>query len=100
MKITNVWLLIIVAGGWLLVLPVAAQTTDPGNIKPGSIQGTVIDIDDDPVADATVILQGPTGSHLTVVTKDDGAFAFHDVTPGSAYQITVTAEGFAEWSSS
>ena len=60
----------------------------------------MVDVNDDPVPDATVVLQGPTGGPLTVVTKDDGAFAFHDVTPGIAYQITVTAEGFAEWSSS
>ena len=33
------------------------------------------------------------------MTKDDGSFAFHDVTPGIAYQITVAAEGLAEWSS-
>ncbi len=34
------------------------------------------------------------------VTKDDGSFAFHNVTPGIACQVTITAEGFAEWSSS
>ena len=60
----------------------------------------MVDVNDDPIPDATVVLQAPTGGHLTVVTKDDGGFAFHDVTPGTAYQITVTAEGFAEWSSS
>jgi hypothetical protein len=45
-------------------------------------------------------LQEPVGDPLTVVTKDDGSFAFHDVTPGIAYQITVAAEGLAEWNSS
>jgi hypothetical protein len=45
-------------------------------------------------------LQKPVGDPLTVVTKDDGSFAFHDVTPGIAYQITATAQGFEEWSSS
>ena len=33
------------------------------------------------------------------MTKDDGSFAFHNVTPGIAYQVTITAERFAEWSS-
>ena len=60
----------------------------------------MVDISDDPVPDATVVLQGPAGDRLTAVTKDDGSFAFHHVTPGIAYQVTVTAEGFAEWSSS
>jgi hypothetical protein len=45
-------------------------------------------------------LQKPVGDPLTVVTKDDGSFAFHDVTPGIAYQITATAQGFEEWSAS
>ncbi len=100
MKITNVWLLIVLTGGWLLVLPVSAQSTRPANIKTGSIQGTVIDVNGDPVANATVALKAPAANPLTVVTKDDGTFTFQDVTSGIAYQITVTAEGFAEWSSS
>ena len=45
-------------------------------------------------------MQKPVGDPLTVVTKDDGSFAFHDVTPGIAYQITATAQGFEEWSAS
>ena len=60
----------------------------------------MVDTSDDPVPDATVVLQGPAGDRLTVVTKEDGSFAFHNVTPGIVYQITVTAEGFADWSSS
>jgi len=79
---------------------VSAQSTDPANTRTGSIQGAVVDIDDDPVPNATVALQVPAGNPLTAVTKDDGTFALHDVTPGIAYQITVTAEGFAEWNSS
>ncbi|HXW91248.1 MAG TPA: carboxypeptidase-like regulatory domain-containing protein [Terriglobales bacterium] len=61
--------------------------------------GTVVDSNNDTIPNATVVLQNPVGDPLTVVTKDDGAFAFHDVTPGIAYPITVAAEGFAEWSS-
>ena len=37
---------------------------------------------------------------LTAVTKDDGGFAFDQAPAGVAYQITVTAEGFADWNSS
>ncbi len=99
-KVINPLLLIVLAGGWLLVVPMSAQRTEEASTKTSSILGTVVDINDDPVPGATVVLQAPSGSQLTVVTKDDGAFAFHDVTPGTAYQITITAEGFAEWSSS
>ena len=57
----------------------------------------MVDTNADTIPNATVVLQKPVGDPLTVVTKDDGSFAFHDVTPGIAYQITVAAEGFAEW---
>jgi hypothetical protein len=60
----------------------------------------VVDTSDDPIPGATVVLQGPSGDRLTVVTRDEGTFAFHEIKPGIAYQITVTAEGFADWSSS
>ncbi|MGA9639902.1 MAG: carboxypeptidase-like regulatory domain-containing protein [Terriglobales bacterium] len=100
LKVTQMLLLIVMAGGLVLVVPVCAQSTEATNTKTGSILGTVVDTSDDPVPDATVVLQVPTGDRRTVVTKDDGSFAFHNVTPGIACQVTITAEGFAEWSSS
>jgi len=100
LKVTHVLLLIFLAGRLLLVVPASAQSTETANAKKGSILGTVADISDDPVPDATVVLQGPGSDRLTAVTRDDGSFAFHNVTPGIAYQVTITAEGFAEWSSS
>lgn len=97
MKITHLLPLIILAGGLLPVAPLSAQSTQASQAKTGSILGTVTDVNNDPVPDATVVLQGETGDRLTVVTNDDGAFAFHNLTPGSAYQITISAKGFAEW---
>ena len=99
LKLTHMWGLIVL-GGMTLVVSASAQSAEAANTKTGSILGTVVDTSDDPIPDATVVLQEPAGDHLTALTKDDGAFAFHQVTPGIAYQITVTAEGFAEWSSS
>jgi hypothetical protein len=89
---------LIALAGWLLVASASAQSTDAAVTKTG-ILGTVVDIGDDPIPNATVVLVAPTGDHLTAVTKDDGSFAFHDVTTGVDYQIKVSAEGFAEWSS-
>ncbi len=100
LKVTHVLLLTFLAGGLLLVVPASAQSSEAANTKTGSILGTVVDISDDPVPDATVVLHGPAGDRLTVVTRDDGSFAFRHVTAGIAYQVTVTAEGFAEWASS
>jgi hypothetical protein len=92
-------LLIILAGGLFLVVPASAQHNEAANTEAGTILGKVVDATGDPIPGATVVLQGPAGNHLTAVTKDDGSFAFQNVTSGFAYQITVTAEGFAEWSS-
>lgn len=100
LKVTQMLLLTVLAGGWALVVPASAQSTGTTDTKTGSVLGTVVDISDDPVPDATVVLQGPAGDRRTVVTKDDGSFAFHNVTPGTASQVTITAEGFADWSSS
>ena len=93
-------LLITIAGGLILVAPASAQTNEARITKTGSIMGTVIDSNNDTIPNATVVLQNPVGDPLTAVTKDDGSFAFHDVTPGVAYPITIAAAGFAEWSSS
>jgi hypothetical protein len=93
-------LLIVLAGGLLFAVPAFAQGNEAANAKTGGILGTVADVNSDPIPNATVVLQGPVGNRLTVTTIDDGSFALHDVTPGIAYQIGVTADGYADWSSS
>jgi hypothetical protein len=98
LKVTRLLPLIVLAARWLPVTFASAQSTQAAVTKAG-IQGMVVDIGDDPIPNATVILLGSAVDHLTVVTKDDGSFVFHDVTPGIDYQITVSAEGFGEWSS-
>jgi hypothetical protein len=84
----------------LVVVPVSAQSSEAANTKTGSIQGTVLDTNGDSIPNATVVLKAPASDPLTFVTKDNGAFAFDEATSGIPYQITVTAEGFADWSSS
>ena len=93
-------LLLIVLSGVILVVPMSAQSFETANTITGSILGTVVDTSDDPIPGAKVVLQGPAGDRLTAVTKDDGGFAFDQAPAGVAYQITVTAEGFADWNSS
>src|ERR1700757_2301913 len=97
---TQMLLLIALAGGLILVVPASAQSSEAPNARTGSILGTVVDGSNDTIPNATVVLQETVGDPLTVVTKDDGSFAFYDVTSGTAHQITVAAEGFAEWNSS
>jgi Carboxypeptidase regulatory-like domain len=99
LKAAHVLLLIVLAQGLLFVVPASGQSKEEFNARTGSILGTVVDSNNDPVSEATVVLQGPD-SNFTAVTKDDGAFAFHGVKPGIACQITVTAEGLSDWTSS
>jgi Carboxypeptidase regulatory-like domain len=100
LNLIHMLLLMGLVGELVLVVSASAQSTEAANAKAGSIRGTVTDAGDDPVSDAAVVLQGPAGERLAAVTKDDGSFAFPNVTPGIVYQINVTAEGFAEWNSS
>ena len=99
LKLTQM-LVLVALGGVIVAVPVSAQSAEAPNTKTGRILGTAVDTSDDPIPGATVLLQGPTGDRLTVVTKDDGAFVFDQVPAEIAYQVTVTAEGFADWSSS
>ncbi len=64
------------------------------------ISGTVIDVNDYAVPGASVDLTGPSSSdHRTVATNDSGFFEIGDLTPGISYQVTISAKGFANWTS-
>jgi carboxypeptidase family protein len=92
-------LLLIVIGAAAVAIPMSAQSFTAAGTKTGTILGTVVDTTDDPIPAANVILQGPDGDRLTAVTKDDGGFVFDQAPAAVAYQMTVTAEGFADWNS-
>jgi carboxypeptidase family protein len=83
------------------ILPVLAQDMDRPEPQPGTIMGTVIDVNNDSVAGASVVLEAATPEvHHTATTTDNGYFEFHEVKPGASYHITIRARGFAEWTSS
>jgi len=98
-KRAHPWLLFVLSGV-ILVGPMSAQSFEAANTITGNIIGTVVDTTDDPIPGAKVVLQGTGGDRLTAVTKEDGGFAFDEAATGVDYQITVTAEGFADWNSS
>src|SRR5690349_17555495 len=65
----------------------------------GIIVGTVTDVNNDTVPGATVALEGPVPKDpRTVVTNDNGFFEFNGIDPGT-YHVTVSAKGFATWTS-
>src|SRR6202007_1574004 len=67
--------------------------------EPGIIVGTVIDVNDDAIPGATVVLQGPTlKSPRTLASNDKGFFEFSGVEP-ETYHLKISAQGFADWTS-
>jgi hypothetical protein len=66
----------------------------------GIIVGTVVDVNDDTVPGANVNLQGPNlKSPRAAVSNDNGFFEFTDLEPATPYHVTITAQGFASWTS-
>ena len=67
--------------------------------QPGTIVGTVVDINDDAVPGATVSLQSPAlKSPRTFETNDEGFFEFNGVGP-ETYHVKISARGFEDWAS-
>jgi hypothetical protein len=81
------------AQGQLTALPDAPKP------QPGIVVGTVTDVNNDAVPGATVSLAGPAlKDPRSAVSNDNGSFQFNDVEPGT-YQVIVSAQGFANWTS-
>jgi hypothetical protein len=75
------------------------QLSDAPKPQPGVIIGTVVDVNDDAIPGATVILESPTlKGPRKMVSNDKGFFEFNDVEP-ETYQVKISAEGFADWTS-
>jgi hypothetical protein len=92
-------ILVVAVCGLFLSGPLFAQSFDSANTSTGSILGTVTDDNSDPIPGAAITLQGSGANRLTTKTDGDGSFALHGVATGTSYQIAVTANGFADWSS-
>jgi hypothetical protein len=69
--------------------------------KSGIIVGTAIDVNGDPVPNATVELKRlESDDRRSVTTPESGSFEFRGLQPGVPYEITITAHDFADWNSS
>jgi hypothetical protein len=87
---------------FILSVPIAArgQQADAPLPQRGSIHGTVTDVDDDAIPGATVTVDGPGLSGPRALKTDEtGSFEAKDLDPAVAYKITVSAKGFADWTS-
>src|SRR5437763_7162875 len=78
--------------------PLSAQDVNSPKPEKGSITDTVIDPNNDIVSGATVVLVGPMTDPRTMVSDNNGFFAFNDLDPGT-YAVSISAKGFAKWTS-
>jgi hypothetical protein len=84
----------------VLVCPAPAQNIASTEELPGSIAGTVLDPNGDPVPGASVILQGSTPHDIyTGLVSDNGFFELRNVKSGVTFRVTIHAQGFADWTS-
>ena len=86
--------------GLVLTASAFAENTEAANKKPPAILGSVVDADSDPIPNATVSLESASAGGLQTTTSEDGSFALGDLTPGTEYRITVSADGFVAWNAS
>jgi hypothetical protein len=65
-----------------------------------TITGSVVDTDDAEIPGAIVTIAGPgSDDPLRSVAAGDGSFVLNNLQPAVSYHVTITAEGFSNWSS-
>jgi len=76
------------------------QQLSASEAQPGTITGTVFAFRDDVVSRATVVLQGPNRDDVrSISAQENGSFKFDSVNAGIPYHLSVSAKGFANWTS-
>jgi len=91
-----------VLGAFLLVLSIhtPAQTLQAPEQQAGKIMGTVTDENGDTIPGATVVLWGADANdRRTLATTENGFFELDAIKPGIPYQVSISANGFAGWTS-
>lgn len=77
-----------------------SQSIPDSGARPGTLVGTVTDVNGSPVPNSTVVLETPgSANRRTLVTPENGFFQFNDLRPGTPYQIKVITNNFASWTS-
>jgi len=80
-------------------MTVAQQLSAP-EAQPGTIIGTVLNFRGDVVSRATVVLRGPNRDDVrSISAQENGSFKFDSVNAGIPYHLSVSAAGFANWTS-
>jgi hypothetical protein len=86
--------------GLVASMQATAQDFRSPDRMPGTIIGTVVDVNGDTVPGATVVLRDLDANiDRAQVASENGFFSFQRVNPGIPYQVSVTAKDFASWKS-
>lgn len=82
----------------LSVVSALAQNVGQPGDQSASLMGTVTDANDAVVSGADVVVDGPSASDRhDVVSNNTGYFEIHNLQPGVPYRVTISAKGFANW---
>jgi hypothetical protein len=77
-----------------------AQQIDAPMPQRSSVQGTVTDVENGVVPGATITVTNTVSkTERTVQANESGWFEVKDLEPSVAYQVTIRAQGFADWTS-
>jgi hypothetical protein len=88
-----------IAMALLLSFPALGQITQPAP-RTAPVIGTVTDLNGGVIPNATVVLREVQDNEPpTIVPTTNGLFQFNDVTPGTAFQLSISAKDFADWTS-
>jgi hypothetical protein len=100
LKLPQTYLATLAAISLTIPVALAAQSVQAAEPKPAHIVGTVADTNGDPVPGSTVALKNSdSDDRRTAVTGENGFFEFQDVKPGVAYEVSVSAKAFSDWTS-
>jgi hypothetical protein len=78
----------------------SGQSASAPTMQTGAISGTVMDVQDEIVPEATVALEGAVpADRRQAVSNDAGLFEFKGLRPGVTYHLTIQANGFVAWKS-
>jgi hypothetical protein len=100
MEFVHIRMLAVFAIALTLAVFTPAQNIENPEPQLGRVMGTVTDVNGDPVIGATVFLTGSAPvDGRTVATGENGFFQFEAVKSGIPYLVSVSATGFAQWTS-
>jgi hypothetical protein len=99
LKRLNIDLVAALAVALVLSFPALGQTNQATQ-RTATVMGTVTDVNGDVIPNATVVLKEVEGNDpRTILTTENGMFEFHDVTPGIAYELNISAKDYEDWMS-